>query len=167
MKLFIHEDCKIDGKCFSTFPGKHLYQSNVYSYRRQFKANIFIQKEVPALFSSWQLSEVFNSNFFNGHCYKKRHCYKKTWIYSRLQHECQTQVTRVRHERHKCNTSATLATRVRHKCGMSATLTTQVRDECYTNDTSETHVKNFDFNNDKSKNIFSHPYIYYMATERL
>ena len=43
------------------------------------------------------------------------------------------------HERHECNTSATLATR----------------------------VKNFDFDNDTSKNIFSHPYIYYMASERL
>ena len=30
-------------------------------------------------------------------------------------------------------------------------------------DTSE----NFDFDNDTSKNIFSHPYIYYMASERL
>ena len=35
------------------------------------------------------------------------------------------------------------------------------------NDTSATRVKNFDFDNDMSKNIFLHPYIYYMATERL
>ena len=28
-------------------------------------------------------------------------------------------------------------------------------------------MKNFDFDNDTSKNIFSHPYIYYMASERL
>ena len=28
-------------------------------------------------------------------------------------------------------------------------------------------MKNFDFDNDTIKNIFSHPYIYYMASERL
>ena len=28
-------------------------------------------------------------------------------------------------------------------------------------------MKNFDFDNDTSKNIFSHPYICYMASERL
>ena len=28
-------------------------------------------------------------------------------------------------------------------------------------------MKNFDFDNDMGKNIFSHPYIYYMASERL
>ena len=28
-------------------------------------------------------------------------------------------------------------------------------------------MKNFDFDNDMSKNIFLHPYIYYMASERL
>ena len=28
-------------------------------------------------------------------------------------------------------------------------------------------MKNFDFDNDTGKNIFSHPYIYYMASERL
>ena len=65
------------------------------------------------------------------------------------------------------DTSATLATRVqheRHKCDTSAT---QVRHECDTNDTSATRVKNIDFDNDTSKNIISHPYIYYMASERL
>ena len=73
-----------------------------------------------------------------------------------MQHECDTSntsATRVRYERHKCDTSATLTTRMRH--------------ECYTNDTSVTRVKNFDFNNDTNRNIFSHPYIYYMASERL
>ena len=30
-----------------------------------------------------------------------------------------------------------------------------------------TQVKNFDVDNDTSKNIFSHPYIYYMASKRL
>ena len=32
---------------------------------------------------------------------------------------------------------------------------------------SATRVKNFDFDNDTSENIFSHPCIYYMASERL
>ena len=40
----------------------------------------------------------------------------------------------------------------------------QVRHECYTNYTSATRVKNFDFDYNTSKNIFSHPYIYYMAS---
>ena len=58
-------------------------------------------------------------------------------------------------------------TRVRHKSGTSATQTTRVRHECYTNYTSVTRVKNFHFDNDTSKNIFSHTYIYYLASERL
>ena len=77
-------------------------------------------------------------------------------IQSNLQHECQTRATRVRQERHKCNTSATLATPQRHE-----------RHECYTSDTSAIRVKNFDFDNDTGKNIFSHPHIYYMVSERL
>ena len=36
-----------------------------------------------------------------------------------------------------------------------------------TSDMSATRVKNFDFDNDTSKNIFSHSYFYYMASERL
>ena len=44
---------------------------------------------------------------------------------------------------------------------------TLVRHECYNNDMSSTRVRNFDFDNDLGKNIFSHPYIYYMASERL
>ena len=67
---------------------------------------------------------------------------------------------------HEWDTSDTSATRVRHKCDTSATRTTQVRHKCYTDDTSAKRVKNFDFDNDESKNIFSHPYIYYMASER-
>ena len=66
-----------------------------------------------------------------------------------MQHECENSkmsATRVRHKRQECNTGVT---RVRHK------------------DTSETRVKNFDFDNDTSKNIFSRPYIYYTASERL
>ena len=42
-----------------------------------------------------------------------------------------------------------------------------MRHECYPNDMSVTGVKNFDFDSDTSKNIFLHPYIYYMASERL
>ena len=61
--------------------------------------------------------------------------------------------TSARQEGHVCDMSATLMTRVRHECGTSATRTTR--------------VKNFDFDNDTSKNIFSHPYTYYMASERL
>ena len=34
-------------------------------------------------------------------------------------------------------------------------------------DTNATPVKKFSFDNYTSKNIFSHPYIYYMASERL
>ena len=80
----------------------------------------------------------------------------KRQIYSNLQHECQTRATRaspatrVRHERHKCDASATQTTRVLHE-----------RHEC---DTSE---EKFYFYSDTSKNIFSHPCIYYMASERL
>ena len=56
---------------------------------------------------------------------------------------------------------------MRHKCDKSATRTAQVRHECHTNDTSATRVKNVDFNSDMSKNIFSHPYIHYVASEGL
>ena len=72
--------------------------------------------------------------------------------------------------RHECDTNDTSATRVRHKwheCDTNAPRTTQVWHDCYTNDTSATQVKNFDFDNDMSKNIFSHPHIYNMASERL
>ena len=63
--------------------------------------------------------------------------------------------------------SETRATRVRHKCDTSATRTIRLLFECYTNDTSATRVKSFHFNSDTSKNIFLHPYIYYMSSERL
>ena len=43
----------------------------------------------------------------------------------------------------------------------------QVRHECYIKDTSATRVKNFYFDKDTSKNIFSHPYIYFMTSEGL
>ena len=75
-----------------------------------------------------------------------------------------TQASRMRHE---CDTSETETRRVRYEYNTNATRTIRVRRECYTNDTSVTRVKNFDFDNDTSKNIFSHTYIYYMASERL
>ena len=65
------------------------------------------------------------------------------------------------------DTSTTRATRMQHECDTSNTSMTRVRHGCYKNDMSTTRVKNFDFANDTSKNIFSHPYIYYMASERL
>ena len=66
----------------------------------------------------------------------------------------------MRHEQQKGNMSATLATR-------ATRVATQVRNECHTNNTNATRVKNFDFYNYTGKNIFSHPYINYMASERL
>ena len=41
------------------------------------------------------------------------------------------------------------------------------RHEWDTSNTSAAQAKNFDFDNDTGKNMFSHPYIYYMASERL
>ena len=76
-------------------------------------------------------------------------------------HECDTNATQLRHERHEWDTSATPVLNERHDCDTSAT---RMRHECYTNDTIATQVKNFDFDNNTSKNIFSHPYVYYMAT---
>ena len=64
---------------------------------------------------------------------------------------------------YECDTSNTSATRLRHL----RINVIQVRHECYTNGTIATRAKNFDFDNDTSKNIFSHPHIYYMASERL
>ena len=66
----------------------------------------------------------------------------------------------MRHEQHKGNMSATLATR-------ATRVATQVRNECHTKNTNATRVKNLDFYNYTGKNIFSHPYINYMASERL
>ena len=59
---------------------------------------------------------------------------------------------------------------MRHECDISDTSETRatgVRNEFYKNDTSATRVKIFYFDSDTSKNIFLHPYIYYMASERL
>ena len=41
------------------------------------------------------------------------------------------------------------------------------RHECDTSATRTTRVKNFDFDNGTNENIFSHPYIYYIVSERL
>ena len=57
---------------------------------------------------------------------------------------------------HECDTSSRSATQVLHKLH-----------ESYTYDTSGTRGKNFDFDNDTSKNIFLHPFMYLMASERL
>ena len=95
---------------------------------------------------------------------------------TQVRHDCDmnntsaTRVTRATRVWHKCDTndtSATWAPRVWHKCDTSATRTTQVWHKCYKNDTSVTRVRNFDFDNDTSEKIFSHPYISYMANERL
>ena len=63
--------------------------------------------------------------------------------------------------------SKTSATRVRRECDTNATRVLQERRECYTNETSAIRVKKSDFDSDTSKNISLHPYIYYMASERL
>ena len=68
------------------------------------------------------------------------------------------------------DTSATRATEMQHQCDASDTSATRARHErhkCDTSATRTTRVGNFDFDNDTSKNIFSHPYIYYTASERL
>ena len=73
----------------------------------------------------------------------------------------------MRQECDTSDTSETRATGVRYKCDTSATRTARVRQECYTNETRATRVKNFDFDSDTNKNLFLHPYIYYMASEKL
>ena len=69
----------------------------------------------------------------------------------------------MRHKQHECNTSETQATRV----GVSAILTTREQHETYKNEASVTRVKNFGFANNTTENIFSHPYISYIAIEIL
>ena len=67
--------------------------------------------------------------------------------------------TSARHERHERDTNETSATRVlheRHECDTSATRTTQVRHEWKVLILIVTRVK-----------TFLHPYIYYVASERL
>ena len=64
----------------------------------------------------------------------------------------------------KSNTSTTLVRHKRHKCNMSETEATKVRHEF---DTSATRVQNFNFDNRTRENIFSHPYMSYLANERL
>ena len=95
------------------------------------------------ILAAWQVSSlIYNTNA------------------KRERHKCDTRdtsTTGVRHERHECNTSATRVLHKRQECDTGATRTTRVRHEW----------KNFDFDNYTSKNIFSHSYIYYMASERL
>ena len=90
----------------------------------------------------WTVVQIFRNSYFEEHL---------STIKSNLQHEWQTRTTRVPHERQECiraNDSDTSATRT--------TRTTRVWQEW----------KSFDFDNYTSENIFSHPYIYYMANER-
>ena len=68
-----------------------------------------------------------------------------------------TSATRVRHEQHKCSTSVTRVLQERHECNTNATRTTRVRHERKILILITTLVKN----------IFSYPYTYYMASERL
>ena len=65
------------------------------------------------------------------------------------------------------DTSDTSATQTQHECDTIEIRATRARQECYSNDTSVTRIKSFDFDNDTGKNIFSHLYIYHMASERL
>ena len=74
-------------------------------------------------------------------------------IQSKLQYECQTRATRMRHKCEMSDTSETRTTRMRH--------------QHYKNDTSKTLAKKFDFDNGTSENIFSHSFIHYMTNERL
>ena len=62
------------------------------------------------------------------------------------------------------NTSATQMTRMQHESDTSAIRVLHERLEC---DTSPTRVKKIDFDNGTSDNIFSYPYISYMANEKL
>ena len=85
--------------------------------------------------------------------------------------------TSVRHEWYKCNTSDTNATRVQHEGhewdtnNLSATRVLHERHECNTSATRTTRVrherKKIDFDNDTSENIFSHPFVNYVVSERL
>ena len=124
------------------------------------------------------LSLTFNRQMFVGHTYQAFiKCVIKAAI-SRYSLEYSIHkihkidlvyfTTRVWHERHQCDASVT---RVQKEWDTSNTSATQVRQECDTSATRTTRMphglKNVDFDNYTSKNIFSHPYIYYMASERL
>ena len=99
--------------------------------------------------------------------------YRNDWL--KLRFNCWSSLiynTRARHEKHEYDTShksmsATQVSHEQHKCNMRSTRTTLVRHECYTNDTSVKWMKKSDFHNDTNKNTFSHPYIYYLASEKL
>ena len=78
-----------------------------------------------------------------------------------------TTTTQMRDEQHECHASATKTTRVQHECYRNDTNATRVPHERHEYDTSATQVKNFDFDNNTSENIFWHPYISYVANEKL
>ena len=82
---------------------------------------------------------------------------------SLIYNTCATRMIRMQH---KCNLSDTSEPQVWHECDVSETRTTRVWHELYTNDTSATRVEIFDFHSNTSKNIFSHPYNYYMVSAR-
>ena len=76
--------------------------------------------------------------------------------------------TGARHELHECDTSNLNVATVRHKrheWDTSEKWVLHERHEYYLNDTSATRVKNFD--NHSSENMFSHPFISYIANEWL
>ena len=56
MKVFIHEDCEIYAKRFSSFTRKHLYWGVIFS-----------SKAGSELLFSWQVSEIFNNDFLKGY----------------------------------------------------------------------------------------------------
>ena len=66
---------------------------------------------------------------------------------------------------HECNTNDTSATSLRHEQHECNTIATQEQYECYTNNTSATRVRNFVFDDGTIEDIFSHPYMSYMANE--
>ena len=73
-----------------------------------------------------------------------------------VRHECDTSDTNVTRVRHECDKSETRATRVWHKCDTSTTRTTRVRHDWKILISITTQIK-----------TFSHPYFYYMASERI
>ena len=97
--------------------------------------------------------------------------FRKTFILAAWQVSSLIYNTNAKHERNKCGTSATSVRHERYGCNTRSMRVLHKRQECDTGATRTTRVRhewnNFDFDNYKSKNIFSHSYIYYMASERL
>ena len=63
-----------------------------------------------------------------------------------MRHDWDTIETRVKHEHNECDTSATRVLHEQHEFNTS---------------------EKFDFDSDTSKNICLHPFVYYMASERI